>query len=117
MAAAIFPLKVDGVGKFTFREKTFRDQVRIEADVSQLLGRRVDQMRPDEKDLVVFAQAVAHLSTLTIEAPPGWDLEGIDPLDEDAGERVIMVYGRLMEELARFRATRKSGGAPAGEGA
>jgi hypothetical protein len=109
MAALPFKLDVDGIGDFMFREKSFRDQVKIESMASEILGRSIVNMRPDELGLAAVALGFAHLSVLTVDAPAGWDLEKLDPVEEESAEKVMQVYGRLKEELARFRRERSSG--------
>jgi hypothetical protein len=79
-----FDVEVDGVGTFVFRQRTIRDQFRIEAEASRVMGGPCDDA--------------------AVEAPTGWDLEGFDPLDPAATARIFDVARRLRETEATFRA-------------
>ncbi|WP_431860130.1 hypothetical protein [Azospirillum sp.] len=89
---------VDGVGTFVFRRRAMRDQIRIEADAVRILGGPIE-----DDGLRSWALAMATLAALTVSAPDGWDLDTIDPLDEGATAKVLMVYGRLRETEEKFR--------------
>lgn len=94
-----FPVDVDGIGSFVFRKRTIRDQFAIEGEASRVLG------GPTEDDaLRMGAVSFATLLILTKEAPPGWDLEGFDPLDPAATAKIFAVAARLRETEATFRA-------------
>jgi hypothetical protein len=94
-----FDVEVDGVGTFVFRHRTIRDQFRIEAEASRVMGGPCD-----DTALETGAVAFATLLVLTVEAPTGWDLEGFDPLDPAATARIFDVARRLREVEATFRA-------------
>lgn len=99
MTPATFPVEVDGVGAFVFRRRTIRDQFRTEAEASRVMG------GPCEDDaLRLGAIAFATLLVLTVESPPGWDLESFDPLDPEATGKIFAVARRLREVEAGFRA-------------
>ena len=104
---------VPGIGAFTFRRRTIRDQVGIQAEARRILGGATD-----DKDLENMAFALAELGTLTVAGPEGWDLSAVDPFDEEAMNRVWRVYGVLRAAGARFRPgpgpARQAAGAPAG---
>lgn len=95
-----FPVPVDGVGTFTFRRRTMRDQLKIEAEATSILGAPLDGT---DGRLSMSAVALATLGVLTVAAPDGWDLDAVDPLDEEAVARVFAVYEAFRNEEARFR--------------
>ena len=112
MAGSPFAVEVDGIGSFTFRRRTIRDQFRIEAEANRMLG------GPVEDDMLKMgAAAFATLLALTVEAPPGWDIEAFDPLDDVSTARVFLVHRRLRETEATFRAGTGGAGAGTGKGA
>lgn len=93
-----FDLEVEGIGAFTFRHRTMRDQFRIEGEAARFLGGPCD-----DQALHSGAVSFATLLILTVESPPGWDIEQVDPLDKDALEQVFEVARRLREVEATFR--------------
>lgn len=104
---ANFEVDVGGIGKFTFAKRRFRDQFRIEALATQLLGGPCDDDR-----LRAGALAFATLSVLTVSHPEGWDLEALDPYDPaDSAAQLFKVHGALRDAEDRFR------GQPAKDGA
>lgn len=94
-----FPVEVDGIGSFTFRTRTIRDQFAVEGEASRVLGGPCD-----DEALRAGAISFATLLVLTVEAPPGWDIEGFDPLDPAATAKIFDVARRLREVEATFRA-------------
>ena len=108
MLVQTFKVELEGVGEFTFRDKTFRDQLRIEAMASETLGRVPGALRPDETGIGHVAMGLAHVTVLLVEAPQGWSTETLDPLSDEDAEQLMSLYRRLVEQLARFRAGRKS---------
>ena len=94
---ATFAIEVAPFGRFTFRRRQIRDQIRIEADAERLLGGPVEDI-----GLSNAAFALATLQVLTVAAPPGWDLGAVDPLDRAALEDVYRVFGRLRAQEDSF---------------
>lgn len=98
MARANYEVEVDGIGSFTFRSRTIRDQFRIEAEASRVMG------GPCEDEMLrQGAIQFATLLVLTVESPPAWDLEAFDPLDPEATAKIFAVHRRLREVEAGFR--------------
>jgi hypothetical protein len=104
--AGTFDVEVPDIGVFTFAHRRMKDQFRIEAVASRLLGGPVD-----DEALKMGAAAFATLSVLTVHAPDGWNLDDLDPLDGAATMRLFAVHGALREAEGRFR------GGPADNGA
>lgn len=90
--------EVPGIGTFTFRRRTIRDQVGIQAEELRILG---GPCQDDE--LRTMARALAELGALTVTAPEGWNIADVDPFDDEAMMRVFQVYGVLRAAGARFR--------------
>ena len=90
--------EVPNIGTFTFRRRTIRDQVGIEAEELRILGGPCA-----DKELRTIARAIAELAALTVTAPEGWSVADVDPFDDEAMARVFLVYGVLRAAGARFR--------------
>lgn len=89
---------VDGVGQFEFHHRTLTLQVGVEA----ILNRMLDGPVSDEK-LLYVARAISTVKKLAIKWPEGFDLEAIDPIDENEVGSVLKAYGGLLEAEANFR--------------
>ena len=94
-------VEVDGVGSFLFRHRTLKLQIAIEAGME-----RVTLGPVQGAGLRLFAAAIATLETLTVEGPDGWDLDEIDPLDDEEFAKVEKVFGRLRDVEETFRKER-----------
>lgn len=101
MATATHEVAVEGVGTFVFRRRTFRDQLRIEAEALRILGGPTSDPKLD-----TIALSISTLSVLTVTAPAEWNVEEFDPFDPGASELLLKVYGglRLAEDTFRGRA-------------
>ena len=96
--ATTFSFEVAGIGSFTMRRRTIRDQYWMEAEQSRILGGPTR-----DEFLSSSALKFATLLRLMTESPDGFDLEAIDPLDQEDVQKIHDIYGRLREEEARFR--------------
>lgn len=101
-----FPVEVDGIGAFTFAKRTMRHQFQIEGEASRVLGGPCE-----DEALRSGAMSFATLLVLTVESPPGWDIEGFDPLDPAETAKIFEVARRLREVEATFRPGSVSKGA------
>lgn len=113
MTQALFTVAVEGVGTFQFRRRTMRDELRILAAQERLM---------EGLDLVstIFQQttrAFASLEILTVQAPDGWDLMALDPLDPDTFDVIGRVWRGLRDAEVRFRDERRGQSPGAGAGA
>lgn len=102
-----FTVPVDGVGTFTFGRRTMRDEISIQVEFARL----IDGVEPTAW-LQAVCGWVSALRVLTVRAPEGWDLDGMDPLDDDTYARLSRVYDALIEKERSFRRDKK----PSGEG-
>jgi hypothetical protein len=107
-----FAVNVDGVGTFTFRRRNLRDQFRIGAEKARL----TEGVKPIPEDLEISATAVSTLNVLTVEAPEGWNVEEMDPLDEQTYDKILKVFGALRAREDSFRGRSAPKGEEAGEG-
>ncbi|CAH2606338.1 conserved protein of unknown function (plasmid) [Rhodovastum atsumiense] len=97
-AERTYPVDVPGVGHFVFRKRLIRDQIRIQAEAVRITGGPTDD--PDLKDISL---AMATLIVLIKEAPAGWNVEYLDPLDRDVSAELWKVFGALRVAEDRFR--------------
>lgn len=106
---ATFPVEVDGIGTFVFRKRTMRDQYKIEAEASRMMGGPCD-----DEPLRLGAICYSALTVLTVEPPPGWSIEDFDPLDPDTTQKIFAVHRRLREVEAGFREGNSGNGSGSG---
>lgn len=104
MADEVFHVNVDGVGKFTFRRRTYELGLEIESRVLKSVGNDF-QAHPV---FVRAARKYQDLRVLTVDAPDGWDLTDMDPLDQDQIDQVEKVWEAFREAEDTFREERKA---------
>lgn len=92
-------VEVPGIGVFLFRHRTFRDSIRIAAEVEQMLGFQSGVSGGLQSVAAMFAT----LTTLLEEAPAGFDLETMDPLNDSSLSRLEEVYLALRAVESNFR--------------
>lgn len=98
-AATDFHVPVDGIGTFSFAKRMMRDELRIAAEFSRLTE-GVDSPTPF---LATVAGWISQLRVLTVDAPDGWDLDALDPLDPESYAKLLKVHGALREKEDSFR--------------
>ena len=98
MTARTFQVQVEGIGLFVFRRRAMADFSRIPNKALEILGGI-----PQHPILYDRAHMLAELEVLTVQAPDGWKLLEMDPLDDDDQAKFAEVHRRLIEEEARFR--------------
>lgn len=110
-----FPVQVEGIGTFTFARRTLNDEVKIQVQYARL----TEGVETPTPWLFHFATWLATLKVLMVAAPDGFDLEALDPLDENTYTTLEKVFRALREQEDRFRGKsgegRQGAGAPAGE--
>ena len=109
ITAKTFPAQIEGVGAFTFRRRTLRDEIKIGAAHERL----TEGLESVSEGFRRLTYMLAALSVMTLDSPPGWEPMDLDPLDPETFTKVGAVYGGLREAEERFRA----GAGPVPEGA
>ena len=99
MTTRTFSASLAGVG----------DEVKIQAEAERILGGATTN-----ETLQAVARAIAELQVLTVTAPDGWDVEEVDPFDDDAVAEVMRAHGGLRAAEVKFRLGNKPDGAPTG---
>jgi hypothetical protein len=105
-------IEVPDLGTFKFRHRTIKDQLWIEREAMEMLGGETESAH-----LRSCAIALATVERLTIEAPDGWDIQTVDPLDGGAVSEVYRVFGELVSTESRFRGRPLPAGKAVGTGA
>lgn len=93
-----FDVDVDGVGTFRFASRSMRDEIKIQVEFARI----IEGVTPTEW-LAVVAGWIAALKVLTVRAPDDWDIDGMDPLDDDTYAKISKVHRLLTEKERSFR--------------
>lgn len=99
-----FVAQVDGVGIFTFAKRDMRDNFKVRAEYVRL----TEGVTPtgDDDFMDIFAGAVAAIKVLTVEAPAGWEIDALDPFDDENYGKVMKVWEALRGKELTFRPNR-----------
>jgi hypothetical protein len=101
-SATDFHVDVPGVGHFIFAKRTMRDEMRVAAEYSRL----TEGVETPTEFLASMAGWISTLKVMTVEAPDGWDLDMMDPFDDEASENILKAYAGLRAKEASFRKTK-----------
>lgn len=101
--ATDFTITVDGIGAFTFGRRSMRDELSIAAEFSRL----TEGVETPTPYLATVAGWISTLKVLTVNAPDGWDIDAMDPLDEDTYAKLLKVHASLREKEGSFRSGKK----------
>ena len=93
-----FNVTVEGIGTFTFGRRMMRDEFAIQVEFARL----IDGVEPTAW-LQAVGGWVSTLKVLTVRAPDGWDLDAMDPADDNTYARLNRVYDALIEKERSFR--------------
>ena len=97
-----FPVIVDGIGTFIFGYRKLADELRIQVEYA-----RITEAQPATVWLFNLATYISALRVLMVKAPDGWDLEALDPLDEESFVQIERVFSELREKEDSFRPKRR----------
>ncbi|EAW2493080.1 hypothetical protein AXL65_02315 [Salmonella enterica subsp. enterica] len=101
---------VEGIGRFRFARRKLSDELQIQRLYAEYAG----GVEPTAW-LATLAEYLSTLNTLTVEAPEGWDMDNMDPLDDETYKQISRVFTALREREETFRG--KSGANGKGQGA
>jgi hypothetical protein len=105
-----FSVPVEGVGLFVFGRRTMADEIKIHVEYSRL----TEAVQPTPW-LDQVATWLATLKVLTVQFPEGFDLDALDPLDEDVYAKLLKVYAALTDKERSFRRGSGEAGKASGE--
>ncbi len=94
-----FQVQVDGLGAFTIGRRTMRDEFAIAAEYSRL----TEGVKTPTDSLHYYARSFAAIKVLTVVAPPGWDIEALDPNEEASYAQLLSVFDAIRVAEADFR--------------
>lgn len=106
-AATDFFVDVEGIGNFSFARRMLRDEMRIAAEYSRI----TEGVETPTEWLQFVGTWVSTLKVLTVTAPDGWDIDAMDPLDQETYANLRDVHAALREKEQSFRAGKKGAGA------
>ncbi|EPT1451930.1 hypothetical protein ACVOZ6_003518 [Escherichia coli] len=98
---------VEGIGRFRFAKRKMADEIQIQRLFAEYTG----GISPTAW-LLTLGEYLSTLRVLTVSAPEGWDLDDLDPLEEETYARLGRVFVALREREETFRGRSK----PQGEG-
>lgn len=109
-----FPVPVEGIGEFVFRRRMPRDQLAIEGRARKTAGGSIEEVGGE---IMGQCLAIETLAVLTISAPEGWDMDALDPLNDECWRKINTVFQELRKAEGRFRGVVPAQPAGLGEGA
>lgn len=99
--ATDFNVSIEGVGNFTFGRRTMADEFAIQRRFADLAG------GADHTEwLSIVGGWVSALSVLTVRSPDDWNIDEMDPLDQDVYAKLKKVYDALRDKEDSFRGKR-----------
>lgn len=105
-AATDFHIEVPNVGIFSFAKRTLRDEMKIAAEYSRL----TEGVETPTPWLGHVATWISALKVLTVSAPDNWDIDEMDPLDQETYGKLGAVHLALREKEDSFRAGKVKAG-------
>lgn len=94
---------IEGVGAFVFKRRTMGLGIAVEAEMVRIMGGSF----VSHGGIVTASRQLADLRVLTAQAPEGWDLEELDPFDDDASEKLTKVWEAFREAEITFLRERR----------
>lgn len=85
-------------GRFIFARRSLADEMTIQREYARHAG----GVQPTVW-LSTLAEYLSTLSVLTVEAPDSWDIDEMDPLDDETYKRLGRVFAALRERENTFR--------------
>lgn len=107
-----FDIDVEGVGSFTFGKRNMRDEIKIQVEYARF----IEGVEPTEW-LALVAGWISTLKVMTVRAPDGWDLEQLDPMDDNTYAKLQKVNKALDAKERSFRGIKPKDPEKAGQSA
>jgi hypothetical protein len=105
-----FDVSVEGVGTFTFAKRRLVDEIAIQREIAAIYG----GVTPTPW-LEVVSGWLSSLKVLSVRVPDGWNIDELDPLDENTYATLKAVHEALVAKEASFRRKDGVGGEAAGK--
>lgn len=106
-----FTVQVADVGSFVFGKRTMRDEIAIQVEYARL----IDGVTATDW-LVTVCGWMAAFKILMVAAPEGFDIESLDPLDDDTYRQMALIHSALRQQEDSFRGKQKPAGEAVGSG-
>jgi hypothetical protein len=94
-----FTFNVEGVGTFTLARRNMRRESAVGAEFSRL----TEGVETPSPWLSMVAGWISALKVLTLKAPDDWNIDELDPLEEDSYAKLGKVHAALREKEDSFR--------------
>jgi hypothetical protein len=107
-----FTVPVDGIGTFTFARRRMQEEIKLQAEYARM----IDGTTPTQW-LELVAGWIAALKVLTVRAPDGWNIEDMDPLDNETYRKLGVVHKALTDKERSFRTGTSAAGEASGQAA
>lgn len=98
-AATDFHVDVEGIGHFVFAKRKMADEAALHVEYSKI----TQGIETPTAWLQLMGGWMAALKVLTVSAPAGWDVDEMDPLDEETYEKLGSVHLALRNKELSFR--------------
>lgn len=110
-AESDFFVDVEDVGPFRFGKRTMRDEIKIQVEYARMIdGVEATQW------LSLVAGWIAALKVLVVKAPDGWDIDSMDPLEDETYAKLGRVHSALINKERSFRSGKGQTDKAAGQG-
>lgn len=106
-----YQVQVEGIGQFTFARRKLADEVSIQVEYARIL----DGVQPTEW-LALVGGCLSALRVLTVRAPEGWDIDELDPLEDESYAKLMQVHAALVSKERSFRRKPTDAGEADGQG-
>lgn len=106
-----FALNIEGIGTFVFGRRTMRDEIKMQVEYAKL----IDGATPTDW-LASVCGWISCLTVMTVSSPDGWDIDLLDPMDNESYANLAKVYAALDKKEASFRAKPKGEDSRTGHG-
>jgi hypothetical protein len=107
-----FPVDVEGVGTFVFGRRKLADEIKIHVEYSRLTEAVVPTAWLDQ-----VATWMSTLKVMTVRFPDGFDIEELDPLEDETYQKLLKVHAALIAKESSFRLNKGAEGQAGGTGA
>lgn len=107
-----FAVDVEGVGRFVFGRRQMADEIKIHVEYARMTEAVTPTPWLDQ-----IATWLATLKVMTVKSPDGFNLDELDPLDDDVYANLMKVYMAFAEKERSFRGNKGKSSEAGGQGA
>lgn len=94
-----YELAVEGIGQFKFSRRSLGDELKVQVEYARI----TEGLMQPTPWLYSLGTWLSALRVLMVSAPDGWDMEAMDPLDDDTYDQMKRVYEAMREKEDSFR--------------